>query len=212
MSTQFWNIRLMRAPYHHGDLRGSFLEAALTSLDQHGELPSWRALARACAVSQTAPYRHFENLEALQIAVATECFARLTLAIRAATEKSRDPFERLARGLHAYVAFGRAHPSWYELMFGRTLVKASDEALKAAGTTAYGTLVEAIAACEVVTPAEVAFTLWCAVHGITDLAASSLQAPLPSRAKHNPTDSVVTMCVNQVREVLRTQRVSSVRD
>ncbi len=212
MSTRFWNIRRMRAQYHHGDLRGSLLEAALAGLDQHGELPSWRALARACAVSQTAPYRHFENLEALQIAVATECFARLTQTIRAATEKLHDPFERLARGLQAYVAFGRAHPSWYELMFGRTLVKSGDEALQAAGATAYGTLVEAIAACEVTTPAEVAFTLWCAVHGITDLAASNLQPPLPKRTRHNPTDSVVTMCVNHVREVLRMQRASSVRE
>ncbi len=184
----------------------------MASLDQHGELPSWRALARACAVSQTAPYRHFENFDALQIAVATECFARLTQTIRAATEKLRDPFERLARGLQAYVAFGRAHPSWYELMFGRTLVKSSDEVLRAAGATAYDTLVEAIAACQVAAPADVAFTLWCAVHGITDLAASSLQAPLSNRARHNPTDSVVTMCVNHVREVLRTQRASRVRD
>ena len=202
----------MRAQYHHGDLRSSFLEAALASLDQHGELPSWRALARACAVSQTAPYRHFENLDALQIAVATECFARLTQTIRAATEKLRDPFARLASGLQAYVAFGRAHPSWYELMFGRTLVKSSDEALQAAGAAAYDTLVEAITACQVTAPTDVAFTLWCAVHGITDLAASSLKAPLPNRAKHNPTDSVVTMCVTHVREVLRTQRASTVRD
>ena len=187
--------------YHHGDLRTALLDEALKSLDRDRGLPTWRALARACAVSHTAPYRHFGNIEALQIAVATECFKRLTLAVNASISKVSDPFERLARGLRAYVDFGRKHPSWYELMFKQ--VKADDEALHTASATAYGTLVRGIAACQIADPEDAAFTLWCAIHGITDLVASDLEPPVTGRRNRARTDDVIAMCVNYVRGMLR---------
>ena len=190
-----------RKHYHHGDLRAALLDEALNSLNRDRELPTWRALARACAVSHTAPYRHFGNVEALQIAIATECFNRLTQAVNASVKGINDPFARLARGLRAYVDFGRAHPSWYELMF--TQVKADDEALHAASATAYGTLVRGIAACQITDPEDAAFTLWCAVHGITDLVASELEPPITGRRRRAQTDDVIAMCVNYVRGRLR---------
>ena len=190
----------MRKHYHHGDLREALLEAALTSLDETRELPSWRALARACAVSHTAPYRHFGNVEALQVALAAAGFNRLTAAVISATTGIDEPFERLAQGLKAYVAFGRAHPSWYELMFGQ--VKSEDAELTAAGATAYGTLIEGIAACQIAEPADVVFTLWCAIHGITDLGAVGLKAPVSGRRKRDQVEDVIAMCVNHVRSLV----------
>ena len=161
-------------------------------------------MARACDVSHTAPYRHFGNVEALQVAIATAGFNRLTAAVITATTGAVDPFERLARGLKAYVAFGRAHPSWYELMFRQ--VKSDDAALGAAGATAYGTLVEGIAACRISDPAGVAFTLWCAIHGIADLNASGIKPPLSGQKKRDPVEDVIAMCVNHVRSLARGKR------
>lgn len=189
----------MVSSYHHGDLREALLDAALTALDEHGELPSWRALARACAVSQTAPYRHFANFDALQVAVAAACFRRLTVAVRAATVKFDDPFERLAAGLTAYFRFGYRHPSRYELMFGRKRVLLNDAEVQAAGAEAYGTLVDAVAACGVQDSASLAFSLWCAVHGLADIAASGLRAPLPGTRPAALPAAVIAMCVAHIR-------------
>lgn len=189
----------MRATYHHGDLRQAFLEAALAALDAAGELPSWRALARACAVSHTAPYRHFANFEALQAAVAAAAFARLSATIEAATGGESEAFARLAAGLRAYVGFGRDHPSWYELMFGRSLELLQHDETREASLHAYGTLVSAIAACGVRAPASAAFTLWSALHGLTDLARSGLRPPVPGDAGGDPLEGVITMCVAHVQ-------------
>ena len=185
----------MRGQYHHGDLRAAFLEVALQSLDADGELPSWRALARACEVSHTAPYRHFANFDALQTAVATACFERLTATIHAAVRDHTAPTERLAAGLRAYVEFGLAHRSWYDLMFGRSLVLLRDPAVQSAGTAAYMTLIDAVAACGVKDVASVGFTLWCAVHGFAELAACGLQPPVPIAAPERTLDQLIAMCI-----------------
>lgn len=191
----------MRRTYHHGDLRQAFLDAALAALDEAGELPSWRALARACDVSQTAPYRHFDSFAALQAAVAAEAFARLARAVVAAGSGAREAHTRLAAGLRAYIEFGCRHPSWYELMFGHNLALMKRPEVAAAGTAAYQTLIDAIAACGVPDPARTAFALWSALHGITDLAGSGLQPPVAATrpgAQSTVVDDVVAMCVAQV--------------
>lgn len=189
----------MSTRYHHGELREALLAAALAGLDTHGSLPSWRALARACAVSQTAPYRHFPSFEALRAAVATACFDRLTAAVRAATREQHDPFVALAAGLRAYVDFARAHPSWYALMFAEA--PTGDPDLRAAGASAYATLVEGIALCGVKAPLEAAYTLWCAVHGIADLSASGLRPPLGTARDSDPCAGVIAMCLAHVRDL-----------
>ncbi len=196
----------MTRAYHHGDLREALLEAALLSLDEHAELPSWRALARACAVSQTAPYRHFANFDALQVAVAAACFQRLTVAVRSATNRLEDPFERLAAGLNAYFRFGYQHPSWYELMFGRKRVLLDNAEVQAAGNEAYGTLVQAVNACGVKDAAALAFSLWCAVHGLADIAASGLRSPVPGTRPQALPAAVIAMCVDHVRAHARPAR------
>ena len=189
----------MANSYHHGDLREALLDAALSALDEHGALPSWRALARACAVSQTAPYRHFANFDDLQVAVAAACFRRLTAAVRTATAKADDPFERLAAGLTAYFRFAYRHPSWYELMFGRKRALLENAEVQAASAEAYGTLVNGVAACGVVDSAAQAFSLWCAVHGLADIAASGLRSPVPGTRPADLPAAVVEMCVAHIR-------------
>jgi len=180
--------------YHHGELRVALLEVALMSLDRDGSLPSWRALARACGVSQTAPYRHFANHDALQAALATACFERLTASILAATGHARAPRERLTAGLRAYLEFGRQHPSWYALIFER---KPPSDAARS-GAAAYDTLIAGVTACGVDDPPQVAFALWCALHGLTALTARGLTAPVAPARDDAAIEAVIAMCLAHV--------------
>ena len=191
----------MRERYHHGDLRQALIEAALAELDAHGELPSWRALARACAVSQTAPYRHFDSFESLQAAVAAAAFDQLTQSIEQVGAELPDPYARLGAGLRAYVEFGRQHPSWYALMFGNHLVQPLREEVRTAGRAAYATLISAINACGVPQPENVAFTVWSAVHGIADLVGNGISPPdAPSGVADSAVEGVFAMCVSYVKQ------------
>ncbi len=106
--------------YHHGDLRAAVLAAARRTLEAEasGEI-SLRALAQAVGVSPNAPYRHFATKEALLGALAAQGFDELTASFT--------PFEglggraRMEGCLGAYLAFARANPGLYRLMFGRKL-------------------------------------------------------------------------------------------
>lgn len=191
----------MRERYHHGDLRRALIDAALAELDAHGELPSWRGLARACAVSQTAPYRHFDSFESLQAAVAAAAFEALTRAIERAQGECADPYARLTAGLRAYVEFGRTHRSWYALMFGNHLVRPLREEVHIAGRAAYATLTSAITACGVPQAEDVAFTVWSAVHGIADLVGNGIAPPdAPSGVSDSAAEGVLDMCLSYVRQ------------
>jgi AcrR family transcriptional regulator len=180
--------------YHHGELRAALLEFALVSLDRDGTLPSWRALARACGVSQTAPYRHFANHDALQAALAAACFERLTASILQATRDVREPRGRLAAGLRAYLEFGRKHPSWYALIFERK----PPSAAAPSGAAAYHTLIAGVTACGVDDPPTVAFALWCALHGLTALTVRGLTAPVAPARADAAIEAVIAMCLAHV--------------
>jgi AcrR family transcriptional regulator len=109
-----------KRPYHHGDLRNALIDAAATIVEMRGlhEL-SLRAAARRAGVSQTAPYRHFEDKEALIAAVAADGFLILAEdleeALRDAPKLKRAPQIALGR---AYLRFAREHPARFHLMFG----------------------------------------------------------------------------------------------
>ncbi|MEM1191346.1 MAG: TetR/AcrR family transcriptional regulator [Pseudomonadota bacterium] len=106
--------------YHHGNLRAKLLEEAIDQLrDTPPEQLSLRAIARALGVSQTAPYRHFDDKEALLAAIATQGYERLLERLRAARDSSGD---RAAVQLHAvaraYVDFAATEAQLFKLMFG----------------------------------------------------------------------------------------------
>jgi len=164
-------------PYHHGDLRAALLDAGLASLEREGQLPSLRALARTCGVSQSAPYRHFPSVEALRLALVVEGFRRLTAEIRAALDREREPFARLAAGTRAYIVFGLAHRALYGLMFSVDSETTRVEVAAEAGREAFGTLVEAVAGCGVRAPLPVAFAAWTAQHGLVDILRGGFRLP-----------------------------------
>ena len=106
--------------YHHGDLRQSLIEGAIALIHQAGIRDlSLRQVARQAGVSHNAPYRHFEDKEALLAAVAQQGFQSLRSALEAAKQAAPPPPpQRLAVIGVAYVEFALANPAYYRVMFG----------------------------------------------------------------------------------------------
>lgn len=97
--------------YHHGDLPSTLLKAAGRVLEAEGpEAISLRDLARRAGVSHAAPYRHFDDRQALFVALGEEGFALL-----AAELEGKHWREQAV----AYVRFALAHPERFRLMFTR---------------------------------------------------------------------------------------------
>lgn len=106
--------------YHHGNLRAELLDTAIEQLRETGvEDLSLRALARAVGVSQTAPYRHFEDKNDLLAAMATRGYQHLLDALRQAGAATGNcPQEQLFAFAHAYVDYAASNPQVFKLMFG----------------------------------------------------------------------------------------------
>lgn len=106
--------------YHHGNLRAELLEQAIEQLrDTPADQLSLRAVARAIGVSQTAPYRHFEDKEALLAALATRGYRELLEVLRAARSDAGDSgADQLRRVARAYVDFAAREEHFFRLMFG----------------------------------------------------------------------------------------------
>jgi AcrR family transcriptional regulator len=166
-----------RPTYHHGDLRYALVDAALRALDRDGALPSWRALARACGVSQSAPYRHFASADALEAAVATEGFRELAAAVRRAKILHDDPRAAFEAGFRAYVKFGITRSHLYGVMFSPHRPALRDEVGTEAAKDAYSTLVDAVLGCGVRDPLPIAAVLWTGHHGLVEVLRLGLMAP-----------------------------------
>src|SRR5262245_2907481 len=75
-----------------------------------------RAIAEKLAFTPTAIYHHFRNKEALLVELSTIDFRALAEAFLR-IGRVPDPLQRLHKICEAYVAFARAHPMQYQLMF-----------------------------------------------------------------------------------------------
>jgi AcrR family transcriptional regulator len=166
-----------RASYHHGDLKAALIAAATGMLEAEGpEAISFRAIARAAGVSQTAPYNHFQSKEHLLATVALAGFEALTAA-QAAAQPSGGPAERIRALAGAYVRFARGRPQLYRLMFGVGITdwRAYPE-LEAAAKACYQPVQQALAdhfnAAGIAAPGVLetaSIAAWSLVHGLASL-------------------------------------------
>jgi AcrR family transcriptional regulator len=92
------------------------VDCALALLEAGETEVSLRAVARAAGVSAMAPYRHFEDKSALMAAVALRGFAMMAANAQAA-DRAEDATEALTAQGESYIAFARAHPALFRLMF-----------------------------------------------------------------------------------------------
>lgn len=161
--------------YHHGHLREALVQEGLRLLEEAGEAGfSLRELARRVGVSANAAYRHFASREALLEALAANGFRRFGAAQAQALVAADHPLRGFLAAGHAYVAFARAQPGLFRLMFGRFSIGRAEGEMAQAGELAFQGLRHAVAAAlaKPVGDAVVdvaALHAWSLVHGLSVL-------------------------------------------
>lgn len=193
------SARPRQQPYHHGNLAQALVTVGLDMASEGGpEALSLREAARRAGVSPTATYRHFENRDALVMAVKVAVLTRLGAALRAAT-RSRlpgglDDAQRARRRLvgigRAYVEFAVTNPGQYRVIFADATFPdgtASGEDEACAYESPYGILSEvldqmvAVGALEPERREGAEVPMWALVHGLSSLILEGPYGQLPRR-------------------------------
>ena len=103
-----------RDRYHHGDLRGALVDAALELLEAEGsEAVTLRAVARAVGVSHAAPYHHFEDKASLEVAMTKQIRLDLAQTLSTVATASGGDSPDLAV---AYVVWAIEHPQRFRML------------------------------------------------------------------------------------------------
>lgn len=163
--------------HHHGALRRALLDAVGEIVLEAGpEAVSLRECARRAGVSHSAATPHFGYKRGLLTAFATEAAERLRAAqdaALAALPENAPPQARLAATGRGYVAFARANPAHFRMMFRAELLDHDDASFRAAKEASFAPLATAMAAVapdadERAMRARLALA-WSAVHGLCTL-------------------------------------------
>ena len=119
------------ATYHHGSLREAMLTAAERILERDGiQGLTLRAAAREAGVSHAAPKNHFGDLSGLLSDLAAVGFERIAVTMQAHVRQEDPPGARLEAIGRGYVAFARAHPALFLLMYRGERLEMSRPALR----------------------------------------------------------------------------------
>lgn len=124
--------------------RDSILAAATELLDRSGpDGVTLRGVAQIAGLSHNAPYKHFEDKEALLAGVAAQELRARTAAMAAAMAASSDPLAALRQLAHDHVRWGLRYPNRFRLIFGRW--ERHDDDLAEAANETSRLFIEAIA-------------------------------------------------------------------
>jgi AcrR family transcriptional regulator len=166
-------------PYHHGALHEALLRAAEKVLERDGlQGLTLRAVAREAGVSHAAPTHHFGDLTGLVSELAAIGFRQFNAAMAAADSSGSSMLEKAMARAKAYVAYARAHPGMYGLMFRTERLDMTRPSLHEAAQAAFAGLAGAIGASRHEQIAAEALSLdqaaaiaraWSLVHGFTML-------------------------------------------
>ena len=166
-------IGVLKAAYHHKDLRNALIDEVIAMLDERGYADlTLRELARRLGVTHTAPYAHFADKRELLVAVADAGFALLADLLEAGRAAEPDPVRALEVNGLAYIRFAREHANLYRLMFADPEIADDPECeLSPAGERAFGALAELIATLGTPEPLvrDTAVAVWAFVHGVAML-------------------------------------------
>lgn len=165
--------------HHHGALRRALLDAVAEIVLERGpEAVTLRECARRAGVSHSAAAPHFGDKRGLLTAFAAEGEARLAAAMTDALDDlppGAGPDRRLAATGRGYIAFARANPAHFRLMFRTDLIDREDPAWRASAGRSFALLSDAMAA---LVPGMDARTrrarlalAWSGVHGFCTLRA-----------------------------------------
>lgn len=133
--------------YHHGALDQALLQAAEIVLERDGlQGLTLRAVAREAGVSHAAPTHHFGDLTGLVSELAAIGFQRFGVAMGKAGAIDGPPNEKAMARARAYVAYAKAKPGMYGLMFRTERLDMTRPTLHEAATASFAGLTRAIGA------------------------------------------------------------------
>jgi AcrR family transcriptional regulator len=200
-------------------LTGEIVDAALALIDRTGtaESVTLRAVAREIGIAAPSIYNHFDDRDAILLAVVARLFDELTTAIQDAVSSApADPVERLVVGCQQYVRWGLRNSARYSILFESRWTEAARAAeyckpvaigpgwppVPEFGAEAFAQLVDAIAACVQAgasASTDVVGTgtaLWVALHGTVTLRTTRPRFPWPE-----PVDEFVRQLVLPLAKV-----------
>lgn len=123
--------------------------AATALLDAGGEdAVTLRAVGHACGVSHNAPYKHFENRDALLAAVATADFVLLAEAFKAVRQSSAKPAAKLMNALKVVIAFSVEHTARYRLLLSNPAIAAQKGELDRTAFMAFDEFIAIVQECQ----------------------------------------------------------------
>jgi AcrR family transcriptional regulator len=103
-------------PYHHGNLKQALLEASIALIEEEGvDALTVAEVGRRVGVSSAAPYKHFEDRQALLRALAVEGNRRLGEALVAAAGANTDPREAFRLSGVAYIRWAAENPALHRI-------------------------------------------------------------------------------------------------
>ena len=131
--------------YHHGALREALLQAAERLLERDGvQGLTLRAAAREAGVSHAAPKHHFGDLAGLLTELAIVGFERFRQFLSAGLRNDLSPGEKLDAIGRGYVAFAKAHPGLFLMMFRSERLDMTRPALREAAYAGMEILAKAL--------------------------------------------------------------------
>lgn len=164
--------------YHHGNLKSALIEAGLKILKNEGAHKlSLREIAKVAGVTHMAPYRHFENKEALLADIAENGFKLLKENIEQNIEEyNENPRQQLIEISKTYVRIAIENPEYFNVMFGGFISEQSKyENLEKISAQTFDRFIYVIKEGQKSgmirddEPKQIAVTLWSMLHGIANL-------------------------------------------
>jgi AcrR family transcriptional regulator len=175
----FFAAAAARRGYHHGSLKDALVEAARALIAERGAMGFTLAeAAKRAGVTPAAPYRHFNDRNALLCELARRGFDAFGARLAEAWNEGRpDPVAALRRMGEAYLAFARQEPGLYAAMFGDARILCEAPLLAASGAALEGlrSAARAALAARGVAQADgrqLGAQIWAASHGVASLANS----------------------------------------
>jgi AcrR family transcriptional regulator len=179
MSEARTSLSAQRRERERAELRGRIIDAARDLFVEHGYgAVTLRKVAEAVEYSPAAIYQHFDDKDALILAICLEDYRSLTQALLQYATIA-EPLERLRSYLRAYIDWSLSNPRAYHFMMMVTLPAEADRAFEAAWKESLPVdeLRAALDACARELTAQGRFrdlgaidlvteTLWAGVHGL----------------------------------------------
>ena len=160
------------------------LDAAMGLLDAGGPgAVTLRAVGNAAGISQSAPYRHYQDKRALLEAMVRANLDQMNAALTRARLKATSPFEALELVANQYFDFAMRFPVRYRFLFE---VSREDSALGVEARQAFEAVTGLVQAAQdagelrIGDAAQIATLIFGAVFGMADLAQFGLAA-VPGR-------------------------------